>query len=248
MSRGGEKAGNWPAPPSSGKLALIIVAAVFFSELLVMVLLHLFGLQGNIAALAGPVLFVLFLVPIFVYFVCRPINDINDECRDYEKFRQQAYDEMESKVKERTAELVQKNELFYREITERKKAEKELREKNAFLEVIIESLDHPFYVIDAKTYEIKLANSAAGFRGGNPSAKCYELTHNRTTPCSGEDGDPCLLRKVVESGEPQVSFHTHYRPDGTEFEVEIHTQPIFDEQGKVSSLIEFVMEVPKRGR
>jgi len=227
---------------SSGKLLGIIVAAVFFSELLVMLVLHLFEMDNKIGAFFDPLLLTFFLLPIFIFFIYRPVNDLLEERRDYEKNLQQAYEAMEKKVEERTEELFEKNENLYHEITEKKKVEKELLEKNAFLEIVIESLDHPFYVIDAKTYEIRLANRATGFKERKKGAKCYELTHNRTTPCAGDDGDPCLVARVVETGEPQVAIHSHFHPDGSKRVVEVHTQPIFDEDGQVSSVIEFIMD------
>lgn len=230
---------------SLGRLLSLTVAAVFISELLVMLLIHLFELDGKKAALADPFLLSLFLLPIFFFGIFRPINDLLVERREYEKNLYQAYDALEQKVQERTEELHDNNENLYREITERKKAEKDLREKIFFLEIIIESLGHPFYVIDAQTYEIKLANRATGFKYRSGKTKCYELTHNRDTPCTGEEGHPCLVKRVVETGESQVGIHTHSFPDGTTKQVEVHTQPIFDEHGKVTSVIEFVMDCSK---
>ena len=232
---------------SLGRQLILIVAAVFAADLLVQLLVRLFALNKEVAALVDPFLLSLFLVPIFLFFIYRPINDLVEERREYERNLQQAYEAMEKKVQERTEELYEKNESLYHEITEKKRAEKELREKNAFLEIVIESLDHPFYVIDAETYEVKLANRATGFKEAKKATKCYELTHNRDTPCAGDDGDPCLVALVVKTGKPQVAVHTHYHPDdGTMREVEVHTQPIFDERGKVSSVIEFVMDCPRR--
>lgn len=235
-----------PALFSLGKQLYLIVGAVFCSDLLVRLLVHLFAPDNEVAALAEPFLLSLFLLPLFLFFIYRPIRELVMERREYDRNLHHAYDAMEKMVQVRTEELYEKNESLYREITERKRAEKELREKNAFLEIIIESIHHPFYVIDAETYEVKLANRAAGFHEKREKTKCFELTHNRDTPCAGEDGDPCLVARVVETGKPQVAIHTHYHPaDGSKMQVEIHTQPIFDERGKVSSVIEFVMDYPR---
>jgi len=232
---------------SLGKQLWLVVGAVFCTDLLVRLLVQLFALEHEVAALAEPFLLSLFLLPLFLFFIYRPTHEMVIERREYERNLHHAYDALETKVQERTEELYEKNESLYREIAEKKRAEKELREKNAFLEIIIESLDHPFYVIDAKTYEVKLANRATGFKVRGKKAKCYELTHNRDAPCSGDDGDPCLVARVVESGEPQVAIHTHYNPEkGVKEQVEVHTQPIFDEQGRVSSVIEFVMDCQRR--
>ena len=57
--------------------------------------------------------------------------------------------------------------------------------KQIFIDAI-ESLPHPFYVIDAKDYRILIANSAARVYGNIiDGIKCHELTHNRNSPCSG---------------------------------------------------------------
>ena len=44
---------------------------------------------------------------------------------------------------------------------ERREQERQIEQQKALLENTLESLTHPFYVIDTATYEIKVANSAA---------------------------------------------------------------------------------------
>ena len=46
------------------------------------------------------------------------------------------------------------------DITDRKRAEEEIREQREFLNTVVESLSHPFYVINADDYTIELANRA----------------------------------------------------------------------------------------
>ena len=74
-----------------------------------------------------------------------------------------------------------------------KAAVETLHSKEQFLESVIESLDHPFYVINAQDFTIKLANRASRHHqvitGG---ATCYELTHARNEPCNGAE-HPCPL-------------------------------------------------------
>ena len=40
----------------------------------------------------------------------------------------------------------------------------ESRERNAFLDAVLESLTHPFYVLDARDHTIRMANSAAWWK------------------------------------------------------------------------------------
>jgi PAS domain S-box-containing protein len=71
-----------------------------------------------------------------------------------------------------------------RDITDRKVAEQKVVEQNRFLESVLESLIHPFYVINVDDYTIRAANSAAKARGVKEGGKCYALTHHRDTPCA----------------------------------------------------------------
>lgn len=126
-------------------------------------------------------------------------------------------------------------------------AETELRQQNAFFHHMLESLTHPFYVLDAKTYEIILANSAA--RMGDLSAKptCYALTHRRTTPCDGTE-HLCPLKEVQRTKQPVTVEHTHYDQSGNPRQMEVHAYPIFDDQGNVIQMIEYSLDISERKR
>lgn len=126
-------------------------------------------------------------------------------------------------------------------------AEAELRRQNAFFHHMLESLTHPFYVLDANTYEIILANSAA--RMGDLSAKptCYRLTHRRTTPCSGAE-HLCPLQEVKRTKQPVTVEHIHFDIDGNPRQMEVHAYPIFDDQGKVVQMIEYSLDISERKR
>ena len=67
---------------------------------------------------------------------------------------------LELEVASRTLQLTELNEGLTREIAERKRAEERTQEYHRFLESVIESLAHPFYVIDVNDYKILMANSA----------------------------------------------------------------------------------------
>ena len=90
---------------------------------------------------------------------------------------------LEQEVASRTLQLTELNEGLTREIAERRRAEERIQEQHRFLESVIESLAHPFYVIDVNDYRILMANSAATLDRLSGGSTCYALTHGRTSPC-----------------------------------------------------------------
>jgi len=132
-----------------------------------------------------------------------------------------SYDLLEKEINDRTTALATTNEKF---------------------EVAINALTHPFYVIDAVTYQILLYNDAAANIATEPITTCHKLTHRENEPCSGEK-DPCPLTIVKETKEPVVLEHTHYDAEGNERYVEVHGYPILDEFNQVSQMIEYSLDI-----
>ncbi len=132
-----------------------------------------------------------------------------------------------------------------RDITDRKKAEEKIIQQNSFLKTILESLSHPFYVIDAKDYSIVHANSAATPGGLQPYAKCHSLFHRADRPCEGDE-HRCPLQEIKESKKPLTTEHIHYDHLGGSRFVEVHGYPILDEMGEVSKIIEYCLDISDR--
>ncbi|MFX0152082.1 MAG: PAS domain-containing protein, partial [Candidatus Hodarchaeota archaeon] len=104
----------------------------------------------------------------------------------------------------------------------------------------VESLNFPFYIIDAVDYKVIFANSSAELIYGecDPTIKCHMLTHKKNTPCKGEE-HPCPLEKVKNTKKPVIEKHIHYDQSGKSFNFEIHCHPIFDDKGNVVQVIEY---------
>ena len=116
---------------------------------------------------------------------------------------------------------------------------------NLILDTVIESLNHPFMVIDAEDYSILLANSAAR-RSMLPEVKtCYALSHDRDTPCDGSD-HMCPLAEVKRTGNPVKVVHRHFDQDKNLRWVEVNAHPIFDEKKKVVRVIEYCLDITER--
>ena len=135
--------------------------------------------------------------------------------------------------------------IITEDITARKNAEAELKKQSNFLNLVMESVAHPFYVIDANDYSIKMANKAARLGTLTADSTCYALTHQSSVPCSGKI-HPCPLREVKAAGKPVVVEHTHHHVSGKTRHLEIHAHPIFNDKGEVSQMIEYNLDITEK--
>ena len=127
----------------------------------------------------------------------------------------------------------------------RENAKDQNEKQTEFLNLVLESLSHPFYVIDVETYAITLANSAAQMGQLTGQSTCYALSHKRDRPCNSDE-HPCPLEIVKRTGKPAVVEHIHFNKDGQPRNVEVHAYPIFDENGKLSKMIEYSLDITDR--
>jgi signal transduction histidine kinase len=131
------------------------------------------------------------------------------------------------------------------DITERKQADERIKQQKQLLEITLESLTHPFYVVNADNYIIEIANSAAGMSEKTADAKCYELTHKIGKPCSGTK-HLCPLKEVKKSKKAVTVEHIHYSVDGKKMNVEVHGFPVLDKEGNVTLMITYYLDITER--
>jgi len=122
----------------------------------------------------------------------------------------------------------------------------EIRLQNQLFENTLESLPHPFYVIDANDYRIIIANTATAIFGTiSKDITCYALTHNRKQPCRGTK-HICPLEEVKKTKKPVTLEHIHYDKDGNARYIELHAYPIFDNKGNIVQMIESGLDITER--
>jgi len=131
------------------------------------------------------------------------------------------------------------------DITERRQAEQKVEEQRKLLENTLESLTHPFYVVDVEDFSIKVANSAARRLGSSGEATCHALTHRRDTPCDSAE-HPCPLVQVKKTGKPTMVEHIHFDENDEPRYVEVHGYPVFDDDGNVIQMIEYSLDITAR--
>jgi len=137
------------------------------------------------------------------------------------------------------AQALEKSEGRY------KRAKERIKQQAEFLDLVLESLPHPFYVIHASDYTVRLANSATYKGNLSKGVTCYALTHNSDRPC-GSEAHPCPLEIVKDTKKPLTVDHVHYDKEGNPRNVELHAYPIFDSEGNVSQVIESCIDITER--
>ena len=132
-------------------------------------------------------------------------------------------------------------------ILRHKRAEADGIQQRKFLETILDSLTHPFYVINAKDFTIQLANSFARSLCGNfiSGTTCHVLSHHNDKPCGGGD-HVCPLEEILRTKASVTVEHLHYDAQGQLKNMEVHGYPIFDGAGNVVQMIEYSIDITER--
>jgi K+-sensing histidine kinase KdpD len=104
-----------------------------------------------------------------------------------------------------------------------------------FLLNVIDSLKHPFYVVDPSTHEVLKANEAALKSLPLNGQKCYEVTHGQSEPCQAPYHD-CPVETAVNTRDSCTTHHLHFDKEGQTRLIEVRANPIEDLDGNVSAV------------
>lgn len=126
------------------------------------------------------------------------------------------------------------------DITEKKENEELLNTQSDVMNSVLESLTYPFYVVDAETKEVELANSAAkGIRVNGSNLRPW----NRHTP-QGGGMNPLDIVKVTRKAV--TLEQTHVNTLGERRYLEVHAYPVFDEAANLKRVIEYALDITDR--
>ncbi len=132
-----------------------------------------------------------------------------------------------------------------RDITWRKRNEERLRRSEQFLNMIFDSIRDPFSILD-KDFTIIRVNEAYAQLKNKPvqeliGRKCFEALQDRDSVCEG-----CVVEKSFHSADPCAKDKHVTLHNGADAWVEIYTYPILDEEGRVSHVIEYTLDITDR--
>jgi PAS domain S-box-containing protein len=114
-------------------------------------------------------------------------------------------------------------------------------DKTAYLQKIIDAFQHPFYVVDVDTYVIRYANKACGFGELDGQMTCHMRTHHSPVPCTGKH--VCPLDELKRTKRAVKTEHIHYDADGNPRTVEVHGDPVFDDDGRLIYMVEYSFDI-----
>ncbi len=135
--------------------------------------------------------------------------------------------------------------VIIRDVTKRLRAEEKIKDQNRFLSRLLESLPHPFYVVDAESYQVLHANSAAVAKIAQLEAGDGESSIGlRKAGTAPEPHEP--LECVKESGKPCVMEYAVLDTDGERAIYEIHAYPIYNKAGELIQIILYSLDISQR--
>ncbi len=132
--------------------------------------------------------------------------------------------------------------VVWRDISEQKKAEDALVEQHKLLQSVIDGVEDPIMVI-GEDYTVHLMNNKIRQKidlecvADIDNPKCYEISHQRSSPCDGKD-HPCPLKIVMETKDTVTVVHDHGDTDGVKHYLELSVTPLFDSNKNAIGIIE----------
>ncbi len=138
--------------------------------------------------------------------------------------------------------------ISVRDISQRVAAHEALKAERNFLKQVMDAVSEPFFVLDANTHEILLANKAASPETNGEQPKyCYQLSHHRDAPCDEKKSNvKCLLEEVRRTGQSSRVEHVHFRSDGSTYIAAVHGYPLFDKEGKLDKVVIYTVDITRR--
>jgi len=157
---------------------------------------------------------------------------------------------VETKKLKEDKKRLEKENLSYQADLEVLVAEKTRRlwHQKELLENILESLTHPFYVVNTNDYTIEMANSATKPDYSKAEGlTCHRFSYHRDDPCDGKD-HPCPIKEAKKTKQPVCVEIVHFNSQRSRSTIEVHAYPLFDDGGNVAQVILYKFDISERKR
>lgn len=167
---------------------------------------------------------------------------------------EKAYDELENRVRERTAELARANEVLEAEIAERKRIEESLKLLSAqvqqqaqMLDQILSTSPDQFYLFDEKGKFIYASRPAAEALGFTQEAMSGRYWRDLGMPAGVMEKVDVQREKVMTEGKP-VTYETEFPTVNGLRDYEYVLTPIVSPDGKVATIVATVRDVTEQNQ
>ena len=178
--------------------------------------------------------------------LAKTFNIMAGEIRKREEKLQEARDELERRVKERTLALARANESLQAEINERKSAELGLAEKNELLESMFSSIHLLVAYMDTDFNFIRVNRVYAEADGHTPE---FFIGKNHFQLYPNEENE-AIFRKVVEKGVPYFVFEKPFEyaghPERGTTYWDWSLNPVRNPKGEVRGIVLGLVDVTER--
>ncbi|MGD9506015.1 MAG: PAS domain S-box protein [Syntrophobacteraceae bacterium] len=136
--------------------------------------------------------------------------------------------------------------LVFHDVTERRRAQEALRERERYFHSILFSMNEDIMVID-KDYRIVDVNKDVLVTFGHTreemvGRRCYEVLRGRQEACS-EPEYRCYVKEVFQNGKPLGARRHRTDSHGSTVYLDIHYSPLRDDRGNVSHVITGAIDV-----
>lgn len=162
------------------------------------------------------------------------------------------YNDILSKKKKNVRAIASPTANLFWEISRvsilQKKTDQELQETRAMYKNILNKLIQEDVLVIAYDHRIIDINESLLAKLGLSrnyviGRHCYEITHRRNMPCSGEQ-HPCPLIETLKSKKPSQTTHVHLDKNNNEIYYSISTYPLI-ENGEVIGAMEISRDITK---
>lgn len=136
-------------------------------------------------------------------------------------------------------ELEKTNDELKKRIKEKKKIERELNHKNKFLVSVLSSISNPIFVVNVPDHTINMVNTEAKNKFNSESDEYFHQKFSMDHPC---------YQAIIETEQSKLpcSLETQF-PDEKDAQKNryylISAYPIFDENEKITQVIEHIIDI-----